>query len=211
MKTKMILIAGIAAIIVFPQELRAQIKFGVHGGINFETQAELGQLWNNCEVYPGYMLGGLLEYKTGRNISVQAELNYQTKGEKTSDVFNGENSISKRKLNYISVPVLIKENIHDAGLGERWDLVFFAGPYGGYLVSANSEIREGNTTHKKNIEDQTEKTDFGALLGGGVTYHLSNGKTVNAELRYEMGLSKIDKQDPDLRNKGLGLTIGYSF
>ena len=56
-----------------------------------------------------------------------------------------------------------------------------------------------------------EKTDWGIVFGGGISYKLANGGAILAELRYEMGLSKVDKQDTDLRNKGMGLTIGYRF
>jgi hypothetical protein len=211
MKTRIILFAGFAAMLVLTQELQAQLKLGVHAGVNMETQAELGELWNNCEIYPGFLVGGFLEFGAGKHISLQTELNYQSKGQKTSSSFEGENAVTKREFNYLSVPVLIKENIHDAGLGDKWDLIFFAGPYGAYLVSANSKMTVGNETNNEDIESQAEQSDFGVLFGGGVKYKLNNGGAISAELRYEMGLSKVDKQDTDIRNKGFGLTVGYSF
>jgi hypothetical protein len=211
MKTRIIFLAGFAAMLLMTQELQAQLKLGVHAGINMETQSELGELWNNCEIYPGFLIGGVLEIGTGKHISFQTELNYQKKGQKVSTSIEGSDEVTKREFNYLTVPLLIKENIHNAGLGEKWDLTFFAGPYGGYLVSAKSKTKAGNETNDEDIDDQTEKSDFGAILGGGVKYRLANGRSVSAELRYEMGLAKIDKQDPDLRNKGIGLTIGYSF
>jgi len=211
MKTKIILIAGFAAMLLIPRELQAQLKLGVHAGMNLETQAELGTLWNNCEIYPGFLLGGFLEIGAGKHISLQTELNYQKKGEKVNSSIEGAEATTKREFNYLSVPVLIRENIHNAGLGEKWDLTFFAGPYAGYLVSAKSKMSVGDETSNQDIEDQVEKSDFGAIFGGGVKYKLLNGNAISAELRYEMGLAKVDKQDPDIRNKGIGLTIGYSF
>jgi hypothetical protein len=211
MKTKIYLSALLAIFIIVPQELQAQFKFGLHAGINFETQAEIGELWNNCEIYPGYLLGGFLEYKAGKSVSLQTEINYQTKGEKISSTAEGEDNVTKREFKYITVPLLVKETIHDAGLGDNWDLEFFAGPYAGFLLSAESRITNGSTSSSENIDDQVENSDFGALFGGGVKYHLASGRIISAELRYEMGLAKVDKQDPDLRNKGMGLTIGFSF
>lgn len=211
MKTKIILLAGFAALLLMTQELQAQLKFGAHAGINLETQAELGELWNNCEIYPGVLIGGVLEFGTGKHISFQTELNYQKKGEKVSTSIEGSDAVTRREFNYLTIPLLIRENIHDAGLGDKWDLTFFAGPYAGYLVSAKSKTKLGDKTNDEDLDNQTEKADFGALLGGGVKYRLANGRSISAELRYEMGLAKIDKQDADLRNKGIGLTIGYSF
>jgi len=34
---------------------------------------------------------------------------------------------------------------------------------------------------------------------------------LTADLRYDMGLGKVDKTNPDLRNKGFGIVIGYMF
>lgn len=211
MKTKIILLAGFATLLLMTQEVQAQMKLGVHTGINMETQAELGGLWNNCEIYPGFLIGGIIEFRSAKKLSFQTELNYQKKGEKIRTSFEGSDAVTKREFNYLTVPLLIKQNIHDAGLGDKWDLTFFAGPYAGYLLSAKSKTKIGDETTDENIDNQTEKSDFGALLGGGVKYRLAHGRSLSAELRYEMGLAKIDKQDPDLRNKGLGLTIGYSF
>jgi opacity protein-like surface antigen len=211
MKTKIILSALMAWMIIMPLELNAQFKPGIHGAGNLETQAELGELWNNCKLYQGFMLGGTLEYQFSKNISLQTELNYQKKGEKLNSPTEGDGAITKREFNYLSVPLLVKETLNDAGLGEKWAVSFFAGPYGGYLLSANSKISKGNDTSTENIDRQAEKSDFGALFGGGVIYKLNSGAAISAELRYEMGLSRIDKNDKDLRNKGIGITVGYRF
>jgi hypothetical protein len=211
MKTRIFIIVLLITMIILPAEMQAQVKLGLHGSVSLQTQAEMGQLWNNCELYPGYMFGGTLEYGLGRSLSFQTELNYEKKGAKVNTTFEGAEAVTKREFNYLTVPLLIRETIHDPGLGEKWDLTFFAGPYGGYLVSAKAKTTAGSSTEDQNIEDQTEKSDFGAIFGGGVRYNLSNGASIYTELRYEMGLAKIDKQDPDLRNKSIGITIGYRF
>jgi hypothetical protein len=211
MKTRIFLTVLALTMIILPAEMQAQVKLGLHGSVSLQTQAEIGELWNNCELYPGYMFGGTLEYGLGKSISLQTELNYQKKGEKVNTTFEGTEAVTKRKFNYLTVPLLVKETVHDAGLGDNWDLTFFAGPYASYLVSANAKTTAGSISDDQNIEDQTENSDFGALFGGGVRYNLSNGAAIYTELRYEMGLSKIDKQDPDLRNKSIGITVGYRF
>lgn len=193
------------------QSLQAQFKYGVHAGMNLETQAELGQLWNNVDLYQGYMIGGFLEYKVVNKLSFQTELNYQKKGMKYNSIIEGPKSVIRREFNYLSVPFLIKGNFHDEEFGENWDFTLFTGPYVGYLTSANSKLKAGNTTTSIDIDNQAEKTDWGVILGGGVSYKLMKGGSIVAELRYEMGLNKVDKYDPDLRNKGMGLTLGYRF
>lgn len=211
MKTKLFFIAAITAMLFTCQTIQAQVKYGVHAAANLETQADLGQLWNNCDLYQGFLIGGFLEYRAGDKLSFQTELNYQKKGAKFTSDLQGSESIVRRDFNYLTVPLLVKGTIHDADLGEKWDISFFSGPYMGFLTSVNSDVKTGRITTPVDIENQAEKTDWGVIIGVGVSYKLSNSSAIIAELRYQMGLSKVDKQDPDLRNKGMGLTIGYRF
>ncbi len=211
MKTKIFLIAGVSAMLLTCQTMNAQLNYGIHAGLNLETQADLGELWNNVDLYQGYSVGGLIEYKAGNILSFQTELNYQKKGSKYSTNFQGSESVVKREFNYFTVPVLIKGNFHDKGLGDNWDLSVFTGPYMGFLTSAHSRVKTGNYTFPVDINSLAEKTDWGIIFGGGVTYKLSSGGALIAELRYQMGLNQVDKQNTDLRNKGMGITFGYRF
>lgn len=211
MKTKLFFIAAITAMLFACQTMNAQLKYGVHAAANLETQAELGQLWNNVDLYQGFLIGGFLDYGIGNTISVQAELNYQKKGGKFNDSPEGTGAVIRREFNYLTIPVLAKANFHDQGLGEKCDLALFTGPYIGFLTSAHSNIKTGSITTPVDINSQAEKTDWGLVFGGGVSYNLVNGGAIIAELRYQMGLNKVDAQDPGLRNKGMGITLGYRF
>jgi len=211
MKTKIFIIAGITAMLFTCQTMQAQLKYGIHAAANLETQAALGQLWNNVDLYQGFLVGGFLEYKAGNLLSLQTEINYQKKGSKITSNLVGTESVVRREFNYLSIPVLVKGTIHDSGLGDKWDISFFTGPYMGFLTSANLNLKTGNITTKTDIDGQAEKTDWGVIFGGGVSYKINNGCAIIAELRYQMGLSKVDKEDTDLRNKGMGLTLGYRF
>ncbi len=210
MKTRIFLTVTLMAVLV-PLNLQGQVKFSIHAGMNLETQAEPGLLWNNCEINPGFLFGGTVEYGFGKGISLQTELNYQKKGEKVTSSFNGTGLVTKMDLNYLSVPLLLKKSVNAQESAGNWDLTFFAGPYGGYLLSSESRLMISSAAEKESIEAQTEKYDFGALFGGGMSYRLNNGSFFNVELRYGMGLAKIDKINPDLRNKSMGLTLGYIF
>jgi hypothetical protein len=211
MKTKIFFIAVFTAMLFTCQTLQAQITYGVHAAGNLETQATLGQLWNNVDLYQGFLIGGFVEYNAGNHLSFQTELNYQKKGAKLTTMLDGTESVERKEFNYLSVPLLIKGNIHDPGLSDKCDLTFFTGPYMGFLASVNSNVKTGKISTPINIDNQAEKTDWGIVFGGGVSFKLANGGAILAELRYEMGLAKVDKLDPDLRNKGMGITIGYRF
>ena len=211
MKTKIYLIAGLTAMLFTCPVLQAQIKYGVHAAGNLETQSDFGQLWNNVDIYQGYSLGGFLNYSVGNKLSLQTELNYQKRGCKISSTSEESKSITRKEFDYLSVPLLVKATLHDPGLGDKCDLTFITGPYIEFLTSANSHVKTGAISTNTDISNQAEKTSWGLLFGGGASYKLNNGGAIIAELRYEMGLSKVDKLDCNLRNKGMGITIGYQF
>jgi hypothetical protein len=208
MKTK-ILSLSVIAVMLFTINMQGQVKYGIHAAGNLETQKEFGELWNNADIYQGYSVGGFVEYLTKNTISLQAELNYQKKGQKFTP--EGTSSTVRREFNYLTVPVLIKGNFHDGGLGDNWDLSVFTGPYAGFLTSAHSNIRANGKTSPVDINNEAEKTDFGLLFGAGASYKVGTSGAIILELRYQMGLSEVDKLDTDLRNKGMGITLGYRF
>lgn len=202
---------AITAGIIACGDLNAQVMYGLHAGANVETQAELGMLWNNADLYQGYTVGGFVEYQAGKILSLQAELNYQKKGEKVESFPENIKTTLRREFNYASLPVLIKGNFHSADAGDKWTFSLFTGPYLGYLTSVYSNQKSGGKTTYLDISSQAEKADFGAVFGGGAAYKLANGGSLIFDIRYQMGLSKVDKDNPDLRNKGAGIVIGYRF
>lgn len=202
---------AITAGIIACGDLNAQIMYGLHAGANLETQAELGLLWDNVDLYQGYTLGGFVEYPVCKKISLQTELNYQKKGQKVESFPESNETTLRREFNYASLPLLIKGNFQSAQTGDKWTFNLFAGPYVGYLTSVYANQKSGGTTTYLDISNQAEKTDFGAVFGLGVTYKLASRGSLVFDLRYQMGLSKIDKKETDLRNKGAGIVIGYRF
>jgi hypothetical protein len=211
MKTRIVLVVAIAVLLLNCNVMMGQVKFGMKGGMNIETQSELGQLWDNDEINTGFFVGAILEYPFNSKLSVQTEVNFQRKGEKSNQKVNGINTDISKNLDYINVPLLIKGNWNsELGLGENWNLFGYTGPYYGYLVSANYKVKANGSTENTNITDDSIKNDWGMVFGGGISHSLAKG-SIFADLRYDMGLYKIDRDDSDLRNKSLSLCIGYNF
>lgn len=211
MKKSIYLSTALSLLLLTAMNLNAQLNYGLHAGLNVETQAELGLLWNNVDLYQGFTAGAMLEYETGNSISFQTEVNYKKKGEKVESWVNENKTVLRREFNYITIPLLVKYNFKAADAGDNWKFSMFTGPYAGFLTSVHAKSHsEGNNT-SVDINDQAEKSDWGVIFGGGISKKLSNGSSVNADLRYDMGLSRVDKENPDLRNKGVGIVIGYMF
>ncbi|NSW94544.1 MAG: PorT family protein [Bacteroidales bacterium] len=211
MKKSIFLSSALSFLVLMTNNLDAQFNYGLHAGLNVETQAELGLLWNNVDLYQGFTFGAVLEYDTGNSLSFQTEVNYKKKGEKVVSWIDQKKAVLTREFNYVTVPLLAKYNFKAAGVGDDWKFSLFTGPYAGFLTSVHEKSRFDGTTTSVDINDQAEKNDWGVIFGGGVSKKLLNGTAVTADLRYDMGLSKVDKENPELRNKGFGVVIGYMF
>lgn len=214
MKAKNVTLAGIAALLFACQILQGQgqVNFGIKAGLNIETQSELGQLWDNDVLQPGFLFGGTVEYYLTKSISLQTELNFQQKGYRSESVIGGVSSEIKRKYNYLNVPLLLKADLSDKmEMAGGWNIFAFAGPCYGYLISGDYIVKTGGNTSDTDITAGSVKNDWGVVFGGGVSHTLSNGGAVFSELRYDMGLFSIDNDDSDLRNKAISICLGYKF
>jgi len=212
MKTRFFLAAGITVFLLTCQTMQGQVNFGVKAGMNLETQSELGQLWDNNEIREGFLVGGTVEYVLGDRLSIQTELNLLQKGKQYKTTSNGINSNIQKEFNYITVPLFLKASFNDElGLGTKWNIYGYTGPYYSYLISAKNKIKASGSTSEIDITDDSVKSDWGLVFGGGVSYNLNNGNAVFADLRYDMGLYEISNDNTDLRNKAINLGIGYRF
>lgn len=208
MKTKGLVL--VAALLCVTQISFAQVKFGVKTGLNLSTQSELGMLWDNNDIKTGFTIGATFDYRFHSVLSIQSELNYKT----TGLAYEHNNSESKSKVNsdydYYNIPVLLKGRFNDQlGLNDKWMVSFYGGPYYSYLKSAEYEIEENGTTTTDDYKDFSNKSDWGLVFGGEVTRKINKGE-IFFDLRYEMGLTDVLKND-DIKNKVIGLGLGYRF
>jgi Outer membrane protein beta-barrel domain len=209
MKTKGLILSGLLILLTFT--VNAQLKFGIKEGINLSTQSELGMLWDNNDIKTGFTLGATFDYRFHSVISIQTELNYKTEG----SAYEVKETSSKKGVNinydYYNVPLLVKARFNEQlGLSESWLVSFYGGPYYSYLNKSESEIKNNGITTVTDIKDDANESDYGMIFGGEVSRIFSKGE-LYFDLRYEMGLNDISVIDEDLRNKVIGIGIGYRF
>ncbi len=190
--------------------VKSQIKFGIKEGLNFSTQSELGMLWDNNDMKTGFTLGATFDYRFHKTISLQTELNYKRKGlAYEQNEPDGKKDINN-SYDYYNIPLLIKGRFNEElGLTEQWSVSFYSGPYYSYLRKAESEVEESGQTIVTDYEDESNNYDWGMVFGGEVARVFDKGELF-LDLRYEMGLHDVVKND-DIKNKVIGLAIGYRF
>jgi len=187
---KILVIGAFGAMLVLPQMAAAGVKFGIKGGANIaNVNGNFEEALADWKSTVGFCGGVFLELNFGRILTIQPEVLYTMKGADTGT--------GKLKFDYLEIPILLKLRIP---IGSLHPFVF-AGPAFGFNLKAVLEGIE--------VEDMP-KADYSAVLGGG----LQLGRSIHIDVRYTMGLQKLEIPDVDaidLKNGVLSATIGLAF
>jgi len=174
-------------------QLLPSVSFGVKAGANlssFSTQNTL-----SSENRAGYLAGFWARVGAG-GIHFQPELYYTSKNVEFKDR-NGVNNTAKFKS--VDLPLLIGTKFGALGTGVR----FNTGPLISFVTGKDQSVGEafGNATRLR-YKDQNYAWQFGVGL---------DVQRVSFDLRYELGLNKIDSGDGNsqVRANLFNLTMAY--
>lgn len=183
-------VGAFVALLVVPQPASAGVKFGIKGGANIaNVNGDFMEGLEDWKTTIGFCGGIFLELNFGRVLTIQPEVLYTMKGADTGD--------GKLKFDYIEIPVLLKLRIPVSSVHP----FVFAGPAFGFNLKA---LVEGVKI------DDMPSSDYSAVFGGG----LQLGRSVHIDVRYTMGLQKLEIPDIDtidLKNGVISATIGLAF
>jgi len=189
-----------------------EVKYGAKAGLNLSNFAGDAQ---EASAKVGFQVGGFAEIKISDKFAVQPELLFSTQGAKYKNSVSGSGySISSEitdNVNYLNIPVMAKYYATEK-------LFIEAGPQIGFLMSANSEIKEtqtvGGITQTNSLSEDAKKqynsTDFGLNVGLGYNFT----ENIGAGVRYTSGLSNIAKDAPSsykVNNTNIALSVAYTF
>lgn len=197
-------------LVLFTIQLSGQHYFGLRGGINIAnvTTTEEGAITN------GRIAGvkGALFFDIELNdlLALQPELTYIQKGFKR---YFSETNDYVYKLNYVDVSALLKAGFEMKN--EKINGYGIAGPYLG--VSGNGKRKNLYDNEVQDLDYDSgvplDRYDYGVLFGGGIEI-LSNIGALVVDLRYNLGLSGINKYDladGNIHNHGIIISVGYAF
>mgnify|MGYP003537385221 FL=1 len=200
--------------LIFGDELNSgNIEFGLDGGLNWTNingvdQAENLMGWNlgfyfDIKLSDPWMLntGVVVKGNMGaENINV-----YSLNDPELDNLFSDGGSVT-RKLNYFSVPVMIKyrfENNIYVKAGFQLGLM-----YNGYDTFIKSVNEEDDLQHEVNIKEQYHPLDAGLAFGLG--YRLMGGDGMNIGFNYYYGLIdvRIDDSSASELNQTIYVNVG---
>jgi hypothetical protein len=174
-------------------QLLPSVSFGVKAGANlssFSTQNTL-----SSDNRAGYLAGFWARVGAG-GIHFQPELYYTSKNVEFKD---GNGVTNTAKFKSVDLPLLIGTKFGALGTGVR----FNTGPLISFVTGKDQSVGEafGNATRLR-YKDQNYAWQFGAGL---------DVQRVSFDLRYELGLNKIDSGDgrSNVRANLFNLTLAY--
>ena len=166
---------------------KAQIKFGVKGGLNLAS-ASLSDAWDakgNADNYTGFFIGPMVDITIPIiGLGVDGALMYSQKGAKIS--FDDDLGSTTFKQQGIEIPVNLKYSI---GLGSSASIYFAAGPSFYFNMKSDDDLTFD--TMKGSLD--YDKSEVSLILGAGVKLlrHLQLG------VNYNMGLTDSAKAKID--------------
>lgn len=190
-----------SAAMVFLQPAKAQY-LGLKGGLTFSRMNVETAIDEQLRF--GYHAGGFYNIPLSSAFSLQPEVLFTTKGTRAEFDLTDNSGQATLRLNYIDVPILAVLEF-----GEKFEIM--AGPYMGFLLSANFLAEVDNNSFETDIKrEDLRGFDYGAALGFGLNFGaIQTGAT------YYIGLQDLSEtSNPnyllgDPRNRVLQLFIAF--
>lgn len=178
-------------------QLLPTFQFGIKGGVNLSNISTSGNVFNNLNTdnRAGF-LGGVWARVGGAGLHFQPEVYYTSKNVTFK---NDAGAYDKAEFKSIDVPLLIGTRFGVPALGVRIN----TGPLVSFAIDKNQDIHgaltEASDLHYK---DQNYAWQFGAGL---------DIRSISFDLRYELGLSKVDNfaDDGHAKINMFNLTVAY--
>ena len=180
--------------VIAQEKSKGKNHTGFKAGANYFAQRieEDGE-YSYSDYRPGFTIGLFREIWLGERFIFQPELAYNRMG--------GEKSGVITKLDYLSIPLLLKMQFNHVGIS--------AGPQFSLLLGGKSKSEFGI---EEDVEDSYSSADFGGILG--IEYSIGSKKNYVVGARYQFSMNDVQKDaEPgqSIRNTGFQLTAGFRF
>ena len=147
--------------------------------------------------------GFLAQYNFNNRFSIKSKLLYHTKGGKTTNLsttdMHGTPIEFDQRLDfhYVTLPLLAQWNFGK----NKWRFFCNTGVYLGYLMKAENifdpEVKLGGVVFSSTSKpaENFNKLDFGLILGGGLSFQISEKIKIFLESSFDHGLTRQEGYD----------------
>ncbi len=159
----------------------------------------------------GFNVGLFAKLPITKNIALQPEFYYTTKGSEVTYNNLFANGTARFNVNYLEVPLLLMMNITQ-------NFNVHVGPYAGYMVSGKATNKSNVSLFDyENVLNTSDYNRFDAGLAAGVGIDVG---ALSLGARYSYGLTKVGKERsffgttytfPDASNSVMNFYIGIAL
>jgi hypothetical protein len=209
MKTKNLIMITVLVSFMIPCRTEAQFAIGTRHGIAISTLSKPGNLYDNDNLTTSYTGGIFASIPLVRNLALQPEVNYIRIGRCDENNTSTAGIETTCKYNYLQIPVMARYTPPALRNGNS-SIFFNAGPYASILLKSERHLSNGDEQPASQKVSDDKTPDLGIILGGGGVYKINKLK-LQFDLRYNMGLNKVDNQPDSFCTKSLCLAAGILF
>jgi opacity protein-like surface antigen len=156
----------------------------------------------------GFALGAFAEWQINNTWAVEPQLLYIQKGAKyKGNPAGGTSGEATIKLDYVQIPVLLKAEYAKEGVSVVPGVFF--GPAIGFKVGCSFGVEADGQSDSVKCDDagaSVQDTDFSLVFGAGVELD-----RLSLQVRYDLGLTNIDRDGAEVHNQGWLISLGYGF
>lgn len=189
MKTKRTIFITILTL-GFAIQASAQFYFGGAGGVNiskFKIDDANEPVAENASIRQ-VAAGAILGVTLSNHLSLHATPMYIKKGADVTP--EADDPVFTASASYLEVPLFLKIE-----LGERVRPYLIAGPAFGFRLDSETTVDINGVEFVADLDDITEKTDWGVGLGAGLSFPVSR-LSFFVEGRYALGLKDVLQDGP---------------
>ncbi|MFC4634243.1 porin family protein [Dokdonia ponticola] len=210
-KTKLLVVV-IGLFFSINLDAQNDFKIGINVGLNYpDIRGNEFAKFNNFKV--GYLFGVSLDYYLKENLSIKANVNFETKIREFELTFfdNQAQEIGTQNYNevfeYINIPILLKYEFGNSK--------FFVngGPFLNYLLS--NKIDEDYPNDDSRLVTQQKKIDFGLSAGIGTNLSLNEKNDLVIELRNDLGIIDTggvpNQVNGTIKTNAIKLMLGWNL
>ncbi len=199
-----------------------QSTFGIEAGLDFKIGLNIAKCFYEDEPNNPYygiknskpiysVTGGLaIPITVAEMFIIQPEILYS----QTGSTYESKDNISTGsiKFSYLDIPLLFKLNIPN---DSRITPNIFVGSSLSFLLSVK-EKTESNVQYSETLSIESTGKDYyediaiHLIFGGGLNFGLPKGHLIT-DVRFNLGLTSVDPNDEDWKNRGVSLLLGYGF
>ncbi|MDD3642549.1 MAG: porin family protein [Candidatus Krumholzibacteria bacterium] len=217
-----LLVAMLSTVLFAPFSVHARrFTLGPRIGMIVANITETPPEWDDDKEYRvGLSAGAFFDWSITETVSIQPEILYTRKGV-LSNLYDGLVAVDlDAYFDYVELPIVLKYAFRP---GERLRPCLYAGPIFAYCLSVEAQISAWILSTTVDFSSFAHTTDFGALVGAGLSYPLGPGAvTLDARFQrmftnailsgdFEIDGSEQTISEDDFKHYGFVFMAGYAF